>query len=117
MKRLTITTIAAAIALACGANALAAEGPSKAAASKKESTAAYVDDAVITARVKAAIFEDSTLKATEFNVETHKGTVQLTGFVKSRADINQAVRLAQGVKGVRYVRNDMVVKGRKLARQ
>jgi len=112
MKRLTITTIAAAIALIFGANAMAAEGTSKAATSKTETPGAYVDDAVITTKVKAAIVKDSTLKATEINVETYKGIVQLTGFVKSRADINQAVRLAQRVKGVKSVKNDMVVKGR-----
>ena len=112
MKRLTITTIAAAITLAFGANAMAAEGTSATAASKKESPGEYVDDAVITTKVKAAIFEDASVKATEVNVETYKGIVQLTGFVKSRADIDKAVKLAQGVKGVRSVKNDMVVKGK-----
>ncbi len=111
MKRLTVTTIAAAIALAFGANAMAAESSSNAAASKKESPGEYVDDAVITTKVKAAIFEDASVKATEVNVETYKGIVQLTGFVKTRADIDKAVKLAKGVKGVKSVKNDMVVKG------
>lgn len=112
MKRPTITTIAAAIALAFGVNAMAAEDMPKAAASKQETPGEYVDDAVITTKVKAAIFEDASVKATEVNVETYKGIVQLTGFVKSRADIDQAVKLARGVKGVKSVKNDMVVKGR-----
>lgn len=112
MKRLTITAIAAAIALAFGANAMAAEGTSKAASSKTESPGEYVDDAVITTKVKAAIFEDASVKATEVNVETYKGIVQLTGFVKSRADIDKAVKLARGINGVKSVKNDMVVKGR-----
>jgi osmotically-inducible protein OsmY len=111
MKRLTLTAIAAAIALAFGANAMAAEDTSKAAASKTETPGAYVDDAVITTKVKAAIFEDASVKATEVNVETYKGIVQLTGFVHSRADIDKAVKLAKGVKGVRSVKNDMIVKG------
>lgn len=111
MKRLTITTIAAAIALAFGASAMAAEGTSKAATSKTESPGEYVDDAVITTKVKAAIIGDSSVKATEVNVETYKGIVQLTGFVKSQADIDKAVKLAKGVKGVNSVQNKMVVKG------
>lgn len=111
MKRLSITTIATAVALAFGTSAMAAEGTPKAAASKTESPGEYVDDAVITTKVKAAIFEDASVKATEVNVETYRGIVQLTGFVKSRADIDNAVRLAKGVKGVKSVKNDMIVKG------
>lgn len=115
MKRINITLLAAAIALAFGANAIAAEDVSKdaptATTSKKETAGAYVDDAVITGKVKAAVFQDASLKATEINVETYKGVVQLTGFVKSRADINKAVKIAKGVKGVQSVKNDMVVKG------
>ena len=47
----------------------------------------------------------------KINVETFKGTVQLSGFVRSRADINKAVEVAKGVKGVKSVKNDMIVKG------
>lgn len=116
MKRINLTTIVAALALAFGTHALAADATpqdgSKTATSKKESAGEYVDDAVITSKIKAAVFQDSSLKATEINVETYQGIVQLTGFVKSRADINQAVRLAKGVKGVKSIKNDMVVKGR-----
>ncbi|NJD34111.1 MAG: BON domain-containing protein [Betaproteobacteria bacterium] len=111
MKRLSITTIAIAIALAFGATAMAAEDTSKPATSKTESPGAYVDDAIITTKVKATIFEDASLKATEINVETYKGIVQLSGFVKSRADIDNAVKLAWGIKGVQSVKNDMIVKG------
>ncbi|MDP2241289.1 MAG: BON domain-containing protein [Burkholderiales bacterium] len=76
----------------------------------KEGTGEYFDDTVITTKVKAAIFDESSLKSAEINVETFKGTVQLSGFVSSRADINKAVELARGVKGVTSVRNDMRVK-------
>lgn len=79
--------------------------------SKKESTGEYVDDAVITTKVKAAVLEESSLKSAEINVETYKGIVQLTGFVRSRADIDKAVAVARGVKGVTSVKNDMIVKG------
>jgi osmotically-inducible protein OsmY len=80
-------------------------------ASKKESTGEYVDDAVITTKVKAAVLGESSLKSAEINVETYKGIVQLTGFVRSRADIDKAVAVAHSVKGVNSVKNDMIVKG------
>lgn len=115
MNKLTISAIAAAITLAFSTGAIAAETTSKekaaAPAAKKESTGEYVDDAVITTKVKAAVLEEATLKSAEINVETYKGVVQLSGFVKSRADINKAVALAGKVKGVKSVKNDMVVKG------
>jgi len=114
MKRFNISAIATAIALAFGTAAIAAEtapAPAETTA-KKESTGEYIDDAVITSKIKAAILKDSTLKATEINVETYKGIVQLSGFLKSRADINQAVKLARSVKGVKSVKNDMMVKGK-----
>ena len=76
----------------------------------QESTGEYVTDSWITTKVKAALVEDSLVKATEVNVETFKGVVQLSGFVSSNAAMNQAVRLANGIKGVTSVRNDMRVK-------
>jgi hyperosmotically inducible protein len=78
--------------------------------SGKEGTGEYVDDAVITTKVKAAIFNEPTLKSAEINVETFKGVVQLSGFVNSQADINKAAELARSVKGVTSVKNDMRVK-------
>lgn len=82
------------------------------AASRHESAGAYVDDSVITAKVKAAVLEESSLKSAEINVETNKGVVQLSGFVSSRASIDKAVEVARRVKGVQSVKNDMIVKGR-----
>jgi len=78
--------------------------------STKEGTGEYVDDTVITTKVKAAIFNEPTLKSAEINVETFKGVVQLTGFVSSDANMNKAVEVARGVKGVTSVRNDMRLK-------
>jgi len=92
------------------ANKPAAE-KSTAPVSKKESAGEYVDDAAITAKVKAAVLGEASLKSAEINVETYKGIVQLTGFVRSRADIDKAVQVAKGIKGVTSVKNDMVVKG------
>ena len=77
---------------------------------KSEGTGEYIDDSVITTKVKAAIFNEPTLKATEINVETYKGVVQLSGFVRSQSDVNRAEEVARGVKGVKSVKNDMRVK-------
>lgn len=78
--------------------------------SKQEGTGEYIDDSVITTKVKAAIFNEPTLKSSEINVETFKGVVQLSGFVKSSADQSKAVELARSVKGVTSVKNDMRLK-------
>jgi len=79
--------------------------------SKQEGTGEYLDDSVITTKVKAAVFNEPSLKSSEINVETFKGEVQLSGFVNSRTDINKAVEIARKVKGVSSVKNDMRVKG------
>lgn len=73
-------------------------------------TGEYVDDSVITTKVKAGVFNDSSLKVNEINVETFKGVVQLSGFVTSQADVDKAVEVARGVAGVKSVKNDMRVK-------
>jgi len=78
---------------------------------KQEGTGEYLDDTVITTKVKAAVFGEPSLKSAEINVETFKGVVQLIGFVNSRADINKAVEVARSVKSVESVKNDMRVKG------
>jgi osmotically-inducible protein OsmY len=75
-----------------------------------EGTGEYVDDSVITTKVKASIFNEPTLKSTEINVETYKGTVQLSGFVSQPEDIAKAAEVARGVKGVAAVKNDIRVK-------
>lgn len=77
---------------------------------KQESTGEYLDDTVLTGKVKAAIFDDPELKSAEINVETFKGVVQLSGFVSSQAAINRAVVVARGVEGVTSVKNAMRVK-------
>jgi osmotically-inducible protein OsmY len=70
----------------------------------------YIDDSVITAKVKASIFNEPTIKASEINVETYKGDVQLSGFVADPGDATKAVEIARGVKGVTSVKNDVRVK-------
>ncbi len=78
--------------------------------SKQEGTGEYVDDTVITSKVKAAIFNEPSLKSAEINVETFKGVVQLSGFVNSKGDINKAIDVARSVEGVTSVKNDMRLK-------
>jgi len=75
-----------------------------------ESTGEYVDDSMLTLKVKTAILGDEALKSSEINVETFKGVVQLSGFVNSQSDINHAVVVAKGVDGVSGVKNDMQLK-------
>jgi len=77
---------------------------------KHEGTGEYVDDSVISTKVKAAILNERTLSSAEINVETFKGEVQLSGFVNSRADINKAVAVARSVGGVKSVKNSMQLK-------
>ena len=78
--------------------------------SKHEGTGEYIDDSAITTKVKAAIFNEPTLKSAEINVETFKGVVQLSGFVNSKHDINKAVAIVRGVSGVKSINNDMRLK-------
>lgn len=77
---------------------------------KTEGTGEYVDDVVITSKVKSVIFNEPGLKSAEINVETFKGRVQLSGFVNSRADVDRATYLARTVTGVNSVSNDMKLK-------
>ncbi|MDQ3185021.1 MAG: BON domain-containing protein [Pseudomonadota bacterium] len=78
--------------------------------SKTTGTGEYIDDSVITTKVKAAIFNEPALKSAEINVETFKGTVQLSGFVSNQADTSKAVEIAKMVEGVKAVKNSMQVK-------
>ncbi|MEX5744206.1 BON domain-containing protein [Massilia sp. X63] len=100
-QRLITATFAAAVAITavgCSSNPTA------------KTAGEYVDDAMITTKVKAAFAADPTVKATEVNVETYKGDVQLSGFVAEPRDAQRAVEIARGVKGVTSVKNDIRVK-------
>jgi osmotically-inducible protein OsmY len=78
--------------------------------STRAGTGEYIDDTIITGKIKAAFAADPTVKATEVKVETFKGTVQLSGFVESRESAQKAVQIARQVKGVTEVRNNTVIK-------
>ncbi|MFA9274911.1 MAG: BON domain-containing protein [Candidatus Aquirickettsiella gammari] len=101
----TIQKVAALI-FACSLVALAGCAATK----TQESTGEYIDDSWITTKVKSEILNEPTLKSAEINVETFKGTVQLSGFVGSLANIDKAVSLARNVRGVSAVKNDMRLK-------
>ena len=77
---------------------------------QKESTGEYMDDSVITTKVKAQIFDDPMLKVLQINVETFKGEVQLSGFVNSAVASARAVEVTRSVKGVQSVRNNLIIK-------
>ena len=76
----------------------------------QESTGQYVDDTTITTKVKAALLADKAVSSMAINVETFKGTVQLSGFANSQNEINQAVAVARSVTGVKAVKNDIRLK-------
>lgn len=77
---------------------------------KTETTGQYIDDSVITTQIKSQLLTEPRLKSAEIKVKTHKGIVQLSGFVTSQADINRAVEIANSIKGVSSVKNDMRLK-------
>ncbi|MCX8955934.1 BON domain-containing protein [Erwinia psidii] len=101
MKILTSMVVAAVVALSVSACA-----PTK----TQEGTGGYLDDTVITTKVKTQLLQDDSLKSTEINVETFKGRVQLSGFVSSPQMANRAVSLTRSVKGVTSVTNKMQIK-------
>jgi osmotically-inducible protein OsmY len=76
----------------------------------QESTGEYVDDTTITTKVKAKLARNPSVKATEVNVETFKGVVQLSGFVDTKEEAKRAEELAKEVRGVKSVKNNIVVK-------
>ncbi len=77
---------------------------------RQESTGEFIDDSVITAKVKSAFVEDKDVSALKINVETFKGVVQLSGFASGSHESWKAAQLARNVKGVKAVRNDIAVK-------
>jgi len=78
--------------------------------SKQEGAGEYVDDSVITTKIKSLLAADNFLKSFQISVETYKGTVQLSGFVDSQKAVDKAGEIASGVKGVKSVKNNLNVK-------
>jgi hyperosmotically inducible periplasmic protein len=77
---------------------------------KQASAGEYIDDTVLTTRVKTALLNDPNVSGLSVNVESFRGTVQLSGFVKTVAERNRAVQLARGIPGVRQVKNDILIR-------
>lgn len=77
---------------------------------KHESTGQYVDDSVLTTKVKGAMFNEPSLKSMQINVKTYKGVVQLSGFVDSQQSVSKAGSVARGIESVVSVQNDLIVK-------
>lgn len=77
---------------------------------KRETAGQYVDDSVITTRVKAAIFDELALKTFQINVTTFQGIVQLSGFVDSAENARKAGEIARTIQGVKEVKNDLIAK-------
>ena len=75
-----------------------------------ESTGEYVDNSVITTKIKSLLAADDLLKSFQISVETYKGTVQLSGFVGSQQAVDKAVQITRGVGGVKSVKNSLIVK-------
>jgi osmotically-inducible protein OsmY len=78
--------------------------------SKQEGTGEYIDDSVITTKIKSQLAADDFLKSFQISVESRKGIVQLSGFVDSQKAVDKAGQVARGVAGVKSVRNDLIVK-------
>ena len=78
--------------------------------SKQESTGEYVDDSVITTKVKSLLAADDFLKSFQISVETYKGAVQLSGFVNSQKAVDKAGEITRSVQGVKSIKNDLIVK-------
>ncbi len=100
-KTLSALCMAAVVAVAVSACAPTA---------KSEGTGGYIDDTVITTKVKSALLADKNITSREISVETFKGRVQLSGFVTSSDDANRAVKVTRGVAGVKSVENVMQLK-------
>jgi osmotically-inducible protein OsmY len=78
--------------------------------SKQEGTGEYVDNSVITSKIKSQLAADDFLKSFDISVETYKGSVQLSGFVDSQKAVDKAGQIARGVDGVKSVKNNLKVK-------
>ncbi|HTG01620.1 MAG TPA: BON domain-containing protein [Nitrospirota bacterium] len=81
-----------------------------AATQERDSTGQYFDDSVITAKVKAAILGEATLKVFQINVTTYHGIVQLSGFVDKQENVDKATEVISKIAGIKEVKNSLLVK-------
>ena len=81
------------------------------AGTRTQSTAGeYVDDSVITTKVKSLLAQDDFLKSFQISAETYQGTVQLSGFVNSQQAVDKASEIVRSVKGIKSIKNNLIVK-------
>jgi osmotically-inducible protein OsmY len=76
----------------------------------KRSAGEYMDDKVVSGKVKAALLQDPEVKVLQVHVETFNGVVQLSGFVDKPEQILRAAEIAKGVEGVKSVKNDLILR-------
>lgn len=105
----TLSRLAACLALASAVGLVSLTGGCASTASN-ESTGEYLDNTVITTKVKSALAGNEIVKSMAVSVESVKGVVQLSGFVESAIQKEEAGRVAAGVTGVLRVQNDLIVK-------
>jgi osmotically-inducible protein OsmY len=110
MAKLTLTILSVAGLALSGTAFLGCADTRTRESRSHESAGEYLDDSVITTKVKAAILDDPSLKSFQINVKTYKGVVQLSGFVDSAQMVQRAGKVASGITGVSSVRNDLIVK-------
>ncbi|MBN1473472.1 MAG: BON domain-containing protein [Syntrophaceae bacterium] len=78
--------------------------------STREGTGEYIDDSVITTKIKSMLAADDFLKSFKIGVKTYRGVVQLSGFVNSQKAVDKATEIVKSVKGVKDIKNDLIVK-------
>ncbi len=104
MKKMNMLVRLAMVAAMAGAFAACAT------TQPRESAGEYIDDSVITARAKSLLAADDLFKSFQISVETYQGVVQLSGFVDSQKTVDKAADFVKSVKGVKDVKNDLIVK-------
>lgn len=109
-RKISFTALLLLAVLPLGALGAGAEQPVSGRASTEKSAGEYIDDAAITAKVKVAFIQETAVKATDINVETFKGVVQLSGFASSPTEVSRAVQVASTIPGVKSVKNDIRLK-------
>lgn len=75
-----------------------------------ESAGEYVDDSIITTRVKSLLAADDFLKSFQISAKTYQGTIQLSGYVNSHKAVYEAEEIIKSVKGVTGIKNNLIVK-------
>jgi osmotically-inducible protein OsmY len=76
----------------------------------RESTGQYVDNSIISGKIKSKLISDSIAGGSSIDVESYKGIVILSGFVQTKSEKERALELARKTKGVKEVKDALYVK-------